>query len=185
MQERLRALQPGQLWLARTVLAWADAHPDDERVPEALHHVVDQSREGCTRDGSAMVQRAFRLLHGRYPSCPWTEDAVLAPLAAAEKGRNDRGRRGSPSADSGGFHGRLDPRPQHASPDRRGSRAALGDPRRPNHVAIFQQLLGVRAPAYCAFRSRKATRAAGTGLSALSSAVTTSRWAKPSAMTTS
>jgi len=72
MRERLWSLQPGQLWLGRTVLAWAEAHSDDARVPKALHRVVQQSREGCTRDGSTMVQAAFRRLHRRYPHSAWT-----------------------------------------------------------------------------------------------------------------
>ncbi len=65
----------------------------------------------------------FPLRHGR---------AIGGPVyQGADCGRNDGGCRGSPSADSGGFHGRLDPRPPHASPDSGESRAALGDPRRP------------------------------------------------------
>ncbi len=54
---------------------------------------------------------------------------VIEPYAhQTEEGRTDRGRRGSPSADSGGFHGRVDPRPRHASPDRRGSEPRPGTP---------------------------------------------------------
>ena len=73
MHDRIRARQPGELWLGRTALAWAEKHPDDPRAPEALHHVVTQSREGCTKDDSATAKAAFRLLHRRYPKCPWTE----------------------------------------------------------------------------------------------------------------
>jgi hypothetical protein len=60
-------------WLASEVLAFAKSHPDDHRVPEALHYVVRATHLGCTDANSSHYSRsAFRLLHSRYPNNPWT-----------------------------------------------------------------------------------------------------------------
>jgi hypothetical protein len=60
-------------WLAQQVLAWAKAHPDDARLPEALHRVVVSSRFGCDdADTGAYSKQAFTLLHTRYPQNQWT-----------------------------------------------------------------------------------------------------------------
>ena len=72
MRERLRALEPATPHLARIVFAWADTHPHDARVPEALHHLVDAAHFGCpVQDDGTVASAAFRLLHRRYPRSEW------------------------------------------------------------------------------------------------------------------
>lgn len=70
----LQALPTAPDWLGKIALEWAQAHPRDPRVPEALHLVVRAGHYGCgdakTPDYS---RRAFTLLHARYPSSPWTK----------------------------------------------------------------------------------------------------------------
>lgn len=61
-------------YLSKQVIQWATAHPDDPRVPEALHLSVRTTRYGC---GDAQTARwskaAFDLLHKKYPNSPWTK----------------------------------------------------------------------------------------------------------------
>jgi len=62
------------------VLAWADSHADDPRVPEALHYVNRADRYGCPEPGDRKVNYskiAFTLLHKRYPKSEWTEKTPL------------------------------------------------------------------------------------------------------------
>ena len=74
--EAFAKLPPGPYFLAEKALQWAGSHPDDPRVPEALHRVVEAVRYGCgsdpTRD-SSYSKRAFTLLHKRYPNSEWTK----------------------------------------------------------------------------------------------------------------
>jgi tetratricopeptide (TPR) repeat protein len=64
--------------VGRRVVEWARAHPQDPRVPEALHLVVRATRYGCTNDRTGAVSKdAFTLLHRRYPKSPW---AAKTPL---------------------------------------------------------------------------------------------------------
>jgi len=59
--------------LAAEVLAYAKLHPDDERVPEALHLVVRSTRFGCTdAETTKWSEKAFLLLHEHYPKSEWT-----------------------------------------------------------------------------------------------------------------
>jgi tetratricopeptide (TPR) repeat protein len=69
------AAQPGAPnWLGKRALDWANAHPDDPRVPEALHLVVRAWRYGCTEStGENYSKEAFELLHKRYPESEWTK----------------------------------------------------------------------------------------------------------------
>jgi len=61
-------------WLGKQALAWANAHPDDPRVPEALHLVVRARRYGCSdASGENYSKPAFTLLHKLYPDSPWTK----------------------------------------------------------------------------------------------------------------
>ncbi len=72
--ETLTGLPPGPNYLGKIVLTWARKHPDDARVPEALHRVVRATRFGCGDDQTAEISRsAFRLLHQRYPANLWTK----------------------------------------------------------------------------------------------------------------
>ncbi len=72
MREKLSALEPATPHLGRIVFAWADTHPDDARVPEALHRLVDAAHYGCAvQDDGTVARAAFRLLHRRYPRSEW------------------------------------------------------------------------------------------------------------------
>lgn len=55
----------------RQVLTWAQAHPNDPRVPQALHRAVRSARYGCT--SGDLSRQAFRLLHKRYPGSEWAK----------------------------------------------------------------------------------------------------------------
>ena len=72
--DRLSSLPPAANYLGGVAIAYARAHPDDPRVPEALYRVVRATYYGCTDDNTGKVSKeAFDLLHGRYPKSPWTE----------------------------------------------------------------------------------------------------------------
>ncbi|HEY2822895.1 MAG TPA: hypothetical protein VGJ06_17750 [Candidatus Acidoferrum sp.] len=62
-------------WLGKQVLAFAKSHPEDPRIPEALHLVVRASRYGCSDGDSSesYSKAAFSLLHSNYPDNPWTK----------------------------------------------------------------------------------------------------------------
>ncbi len=65
-------------YFGRVVLAWAKAHPDDPRVPEALHLVVRSTRYGCgNKETGGFSRRAFDLLHRQYPKSEWTTKTPL------------------------------------------------------------------------------------------------------------
>jgi hypothetical protein len=61
-------------WLGQQAIAFAKSHPNDPRVPEALHLVVRATRSGCPDAKPQDVSRqAFALLHSKYPDSPWTK----------------------------------------------------------------------------------------------------------------
>jgi hypothetical protein len=61
-------------WLGKRALDWANARPDDPRVPEALHLVVRAWRYGCTESsGENYSKAAYDLLHKRFPTSEWTK----------------------------------------------------------------------------------------------------------------
>ncbi|MEM7354116.1 MAG: hypothetical protein AAF657_25155, partial [Acidobacteriota bacterium] len=61
-------------YLGQIVLLRAESHPDDPRLPEALHRVVQATRYGCPMGGYKNTSRAaFQTLHRQFPSSPWTE----------------------------------------------------------------------------------------------------------------
>ena len=61
-------------WMAAQVLDWSKAHPEDPRVPEALHLAVRATRYGCTDDHNSKYSKAaFELLHRRYPRSEWAQ----------------------------------------------------------------------------------------------------------------
>jgi hypothetical protein len=71
-RSKLAALAAGPVYMGRVVLDWAKAHPDDQRLPEALHLVVRATRYGCSDNGTAAINKqAFDLLHARYPNSTW------------------------------------------------------------------------------------------------------------------
>jgi hypothetical protein len=73
----LAALPSAPRWLGEFTITWAKAHPDDPRVPEALHNVVRSWRYGCTetdeKDAPNYSKDAFEILHSRYPDNDWTK----------------------------------------------------------------------------------------------------------------
>lgn len=67
------AAPSGGAWLAAQTLVWANSHPQDPRLPEALHLVVQAGRRACRGLQPAEYGRAaFDLLHRRYPDSAWT-----------------------------------------------------------------------------------------------------------------
>ena len=67
---RLRQLPGAPAYLGAIILPWADAHPRDPRVPEALHLVVRATQYGQTHTETSKA--AYLLLHNRYRRNPWT-----------------------------------------------------------------------------------------------------------------
>jgi hypothetical protein len=71
---KLRGAGAAPDWLSAQAVAFAQAHPDDPRIPEALYLVVRSSRYGCTDDKTGdFSKRAFDLLHKRYPNTEWAK----------------------------------------------------------------------------------------------------------------
>jgi hypothetical protein len=71
-RQKLQSLPTAPDWLAAQTLAFAQAHPQDPRVPEALYLVVRATRFGCTGGQTGdFSHRAFDLLHRRYPTSKW------------------------------------------------------------------------------------------------------------------
>jgi len=63
-------------YLCRETLAWARTHPDDPRIPEALHLAVRTTRHTNGEHTTAFPKQAFALLHTRYPKSKW---AAMTP----------------------------------------------------------------------------------------------------------
>jgi hypothetical protein len=71
-REKLLSVPTAPDWLAAQTLAFAQAHPQDPRVPEALHLVVRATRYGCTGGQTGdFSHRAFDLLHRHYAATEW------------------------------------------------------------------------------------------------------------------
>jgi hypothetical protein len=71
---RLKQIAGAPDYFAEIVLDWAEKHPDDPRVPEALHLVVRATRYGCAdRETSKYSKAAFERLYRRYRKSEWTE----------------------------------------------------------------------------------------------------------------
>jgi hypothetical protein len=61
-------------YLCPIVFAWAHAHPQDPRVPQALHLAVNATHYGPNDETtSTYSKQAFDLLHRRYPNSEWTK----------------------------------------------------------------------------------------------------------------
>jgi hypothetical protein len=80
--QRLQQLPDSASLLGQHVLAYANTHPDDPQVPEALALTVRATHYACQNwDASAtgdskspyspVSKAAFQLLHRRYPKSPW------------------------------------------------------------------------------------------------------------------
>jgi len=62
-------------YLCGIAIEYAKAHPQDPRVPEALHLAVRATRYGLTDDAShALSKQAFELLHRGYPTSEWAKN---------------------------------------------------------------------------------------------------------------
>lgn len=71
---KLSVIGAAPMYFAPVVLSWAKAHPDDPRVPEALHYFVRATRYGCVDKSIGPYSRqAFDLLHKKYPASEWTK----------------------------------------------------------------------------------------------------------------
>jgi hypothetical protein len=72
--KKLSAVPTAPNYFAKIVTAWAEKHPKDERVPEALHLTVKTSRFGCTDwETGKYSRKAFQLLHSKYQDSEWTK----------------------------------------------------------------------------------------------------------------
>jgi len=61
-------------YLSAIVIDWAEKHPEDPRVSEALHLAVRSTRYGNTNDkSSSFSKRAFQILHKKYPDSEWAK----------------------------------------------------------------------------------------------------------------
>ena len=71
---QLHALGAAPNYIAREVIQWANSHPTDPRVPEALHLAVRTTRYGCTdKDSARWSKAAFDVLHRKYPNSTWAK----------------------------------------------------------------------------------------------------------------
>jgi hypothetical protein len=69
---RLAALPAAPNLLCREAIAWAEAHPEDPRSPQALHLAVRATRYGCADPRTTeFSRRAFQVLHRRFPKSEW------------------------------------------------------------------------------------------------------------------
>lgn len=69
---RLEKIPAAPSYLGDVAVNFARAHPDDPRVPEALHLAVRSTRLGCTDDQNTKHSKAaFQLLHRNYPRSDW------------------------------------------------------------------------------------------------------------------
>jgi len=79
--KQLLSLGEAADYLPREVLAWAKMHPEDPRVPEALHFAWRAARYGCFADDSTSKTNwphdIFKLLHKRYPNSEWTKKTAV------------------------------------------------------------------------------------------------------------
>lgn len=63
----------GATYLLRETLEWSQSHPDDKRVPEALHRAIMASffRRDGQEDMGKYSKRAWEMLHQRFPKSEW------------------------------------------------------------------------------------------------------------------
>jgi hypothetical protein len=72
--KKLQSVATAPDWLGAQTLAFAQAHPQDPRVPEALYLAVRATRYGCTdKETGDFSHRAFDLLHRLYPNTDWAK----------------------------------------------------------------------------------------------------------------
>jgi hypothetical protein len=72
--QSLRTLGAAPNYISREVIQWANSHPTDPRVPEALHLAVRTTRYGCTdKESPRWSKAAFDVLHRKYPTSTWAK----------------------------------------------------------------------------------------------------------------
>jgi hypothetical protein len=74
-REGLEQIRDAPVHLGYEVLSWAESHPEDGRLAEALHRVVQATRySSCRSEANGEVSRAaFQTLRRRYPKTSWAE----------------------------------------------------------------------------------------------------------------
>ena len=73
-REKLTASESAPNYLTSEVLTYATQHPENPLVPQALHLSVRATRYGCTNpETTHLSEKAFQLLHQRYPDDEWTK----------------------------------------------------------------------------------------------------------------
>ncbi|MBF0526461.1 MAG: hypothetical protein HQK56_15365 [Deltaproteobacteria bacterium] len=73
-REQLVSLPAAANILCQEVIQWAKLHPQDPRVPEALHLAVKSTRYSWGDDDTANFSKAaFLLLHQKYPKSGWAK----------------------------------------------------------------------------------------------------------------
>jgi hypothetical protein len=72
---KLNLIPAAPAYLGAITIAWSKSHPQDPRVPEALHMTVR-----CTRFGESdavspkLSKEAFMILHHRFARNKWTAE---------------------------------------------------------------------------------------------------------------
>jgi len=70
----LASLGAAPNYLCRQVIEFATRHPEDPRVPEALHLAVKTTRYSCTdKQTGKWSKAAYDFLHQHYPGNAWTK----------------------------------------------------------------------------------------------------------------
>ena len=70
--QAISSVEDAPSFMGRVALAWAQSHPNDPRVPEALHLVVRAGQFGLgSRGMSDLSKKAFQILHQKYPKSEW------------------------------------------------------------------------------------------------------------------
>lgn len=71
---KLTKVETAPNYFAKIVLAFAQKHPADPRVPEALHYAVKCTRYGSTDDATTKLSKQmFNVLHTKYKGNTWTK----------------------------------------------------------------------------------------------------------------
>lgn len=73
--DKLAKVEAAPNYLSKIVIAFAKAHPNDPRVPEALHLAVKSTRYGVSDDETKLLSKeAFQILHKKYKGNTWTQN---------------------------------------------------------------------------------------------------------------
>jgi len=71
--QKLSGIGTAPNYLTSEVLTYAEHHPQDPLVPQALHLTVRSTRFGCTNiETTKLSKAAFDFLHEHYPESEWT-----------------------------------------------------------------------------------------------------------------